>query len=83
MTAQNHPDWPALPISPIPIDRLVWPCHDINPDHLHEVGDVPLSTGPIHVERLTDGSYFIHDGRHRAIRAQQTGAATIHAHVLP
>lgn len=74
-------DWAALPIQHIPLDTLVWPCHDIDPAHTHPAPDAELSAGPIRVQRLLDGSHFIHDGRHRAIRAQLDGAATIPAYV--
>lgn len=65
----------------IPLDLLVWPCHDIDPDHLCLTDDpsVPLSDGPIDVERLRDGHYFVHDGRHRVIRAKLRGESEIDA----
>lgn len=74
--------WPAIPIVDAPIDRLVWPCHDISPDHLHPLPGQPLTTGPIHLEQLADGSLFIHDGRHRAIRARLAGEQAISARIL-
>lgn len=63
---------------------LVYPCHDIDPHHVHPAPDAPVSSGPIHVERLTGGAgdLFIHDGRHRAIRAKLAGLETIPARVL-
>lgn len=66
-------NWHEHPIQPLPINRLVWPCHDINPDHVHPHDGRQLTTGPIHVQQLLDGSLYIHDGRHRAIRAQLRG----------
>jgi hypothetical protein len=76
-------DWSSLPLTDVPVDRLVWPCHDLDPAHVHALPGVELSSGPIHVQMLIDGSAFIHDGRHRAVRAALRGDATIPAHVLP
>lgn len=76
-------DWAALPIQHIPLATVVWPCHDIDPDHVHSVEGVELSTGPIHLEQLLDGSHFVHDGRHRVIRAQHAGHTHIPARIHP
>lgn len=73
--------WAALPVETVPVDRLVWPCHDIDPAHTHSVSDRPVAEGPIHVEQLMDGSLFVHDGRHRAIRATLRGDRSILARV--
>lgn len=75
-------DWSALPLRRVPLWQLVWPCHDIDPAHIHPAPDLSVSTGPIHVQELIDGSLFIHDGRHRAARARLRGEATIDAFVL-
>jgi hypothetical protein len=77
-------DWDALPVTEVPVALLVYPCHDIDPGHIHPAPDFPVSSGPIHVERLTggQGDLFIHDGRHRAIRAIRSGQRTIPARVL-
>lgn len=75
-------DWSALPISDVPIDRLVWPCHDLDPAHTHPLPDAAVTQGPICVEELVEGSFFVHDGRHRAIRAQLGGETSIAARVL-
>jgi hypothetical protein len=75
-------DWTNRPVTAVPLHLLVWPCHDIDPGHVHPQPGTVTSTGPIHVEQLIDGHYFIHDGRHRAIRAGLNGEATIPARVL-
>ena len=75
-------DWSTLPIEDVPLDRLVWPCHDIDPAHVHAHPGVTLSSGPIHVQELVDGALFVMDGRHRAIRAQLAGATHLPARVL-
>jgi len=74
-------NWHNLPTRRIPLDLLVWPCHDINPAHAHGTTTDALTTGPIHVEHLLDGHYFIHDGRHRAIRAGLAGQTHIDARI--
>jgi hypothetical protein len=74
-------DWAALPIQHIPLDRIVFPCHDLDPDHVHAIDGLALSSGPIHLEQLLDGSLFVHDGRHRVLRAQHAGDATIPARI--
>lgn len=75
-------NWQELPVTMVPLDQLVQPCHDIDPAHIHPAPGQPVSTGPIHVEALVDGSYFIHDGRHRAARARLDGLAVIAARVV-
>lgn len=75
-------DWSSLPLEDVPLERLVWPCHDISPDHVHALPGVELSAGPIHVQALVDGSWFIHDGRHRALRAALAGLTHLPARVL-
>lgn len=76
-------DWTALPIQQAPLHRIVFPCHDIHPEHIHPDDGVTVNTGPIHLEQLLDGSLFVHDGRHRYHRAAHRGdthiAARIHA----
>jgi hypothetical protein len=75
-------DWTTLPIEDVPLERLVWPCHDIDPAHVHPDPGVSLSAGPIHVQLLVDGSAFVHDGRHRSARAALAGHTHIAARVL-
>jgi hypothetical protein len=75
------PDWTTLPIQQAPLNRIVFPCHDIHVEHIHPDDGVTLSTGPIHLEQLLDGSLFIHDGRHRYHRAAARGQATIEARI--
>jgi hypothetical protein len=75
------PDWQRLPLALIPLDRVVFPCHDLDPEHVHSATTGPVSVGPIHVERLLDGDYFVHDGRHRTLRARTLGHASIWARV--
>lgn len=76
-------DWGNLPVRAIPVDRCVYPCHDLDPAHHHPVVGALVRQGPIHVQELVDGSFFVHDGRHRLIRATHLGETTIPARVYP
>jgi len=73
-------DWTSLPIQPVPVERIVFPCHDLDPDHVHGIAP-DLTTGPIHLQQLLDGDYFVHDGRHRTLRARLRGDTHIEARV--
>ncbi len=74
----------GMTLRPVPVARLTWPCHDLDPSHHHPEADsdLVLETGPLRVEELADGSLFVHDGRHRAIRAQARGDDFVLAYVL-
>lgn len=76
-------DWDLLPLEEIPIAKLAFDCHDLQAEHVHVTNpDLVLSHGPIHVQALIDGRYWIHNGRHRTLRALQTGASTITCRVF-
>jgi hypothetical protein len=72
--------WVALPTTEIPIDRLVWDQKGISYPHIRALAHNP-NPEPIRVERLYDGRYFIHNGRHRAHRAMLDGETMIQAKV--
>lgn len=76
-------DWNAIPPRAVRVAALVWPDHDLDPDHL-QPGRHPRDGEPIRVEALRGdpGRYFVHDGRHRAIRARNRGQDLMAAHVL-
>lgn len=75
-------DWDLLPLEDIPISKLAFDCHNLHPEHVHNIHpDLALSVGPLHVQRLLDGRYWIHNGRHRCLRATNSGAVTITARV--
>lgn len=74
-------DWEALPSHWVPLDRLVYPSHDMYEEHMN--GSAPnLSHGQPWVEQLVDGSFFVHDGRHRIERAKRAGHYAIKCKVL-
>lgn len=72
--------WVALPTVEIPIDRLVWDSYHISYQHIRALVHTP-NPEPIRVEKLYDGRFFIHNGRHRAYRAMLDGQETIQAKV--
>lgn len=75
--------WAFVPVRAVRVDALVWPDHDLQDDHLGTEAH-PRDHEPILVEALTGdpGRYFVHDGRHRSIRAQRRGTDIISARVL-
>lgn len=64
------------------VARLRWTLQAIDARHLTEHGGVELTDGPILVSPMNDGNLFVHDGRHRAIRAQRRGDAMIEGELL-
>jgi hypothetical protein len=74
-------EWEAIPKETILVADLVFPLHDIDPQFIWPAQGVRLENGPIRVERLNTGQFFIHNGRHRAIRAMLAGDLTIEAKV--
>lgn len=75
-------DWRELPVRFVPVAALVWPDHDIHADEL--VSPHPRDGEPVCVEalRADPGRFFIHDGRHRVLRAIGRGDAMVAAHVF-
>lgn len=75
--------WTFVPVRPVRVSALVYPDHDIHEEELDE--RVHRRDGePIFVEALRGdpGRYFVHDGRHRAIRAARRGVDIISARVI-
>lgn len=76
-------DFTRLPTRLVPLRDLRWGDNGINKDHLsephirREIDDVPIS-----VEMLVSGHGFVHDGRHRVIRALARGEHEIEAYIL-
>ena len=73
-------EWDALPTVPVPVGELVFTLQNIDPASIWPLCGA-RATEPIRVERLNTGQYFIHNGRHRAIRAQLEHKLTIEAKV--
>jgi hypothetical protein len=74
-------NWSDYPIQHVALTRIVFPCHDIHVEHIHPDDGVTVTTGPIHLEQLIDGSLFVHDGRHRYHRAAARGDTHITARI--
>jgi len=47
--------------------------------HLFPAEATVCETGPIVVSRMNDNNWFVHNGRHRCIRALLNGETTISA----
>jgi hypothetical protein len=74
-------DFLSFPLQWIDIKDCVWPDHDLNKDHLGEPERRrDNDNDPIFVEQLVTGHWFIHDGRHRLLRARARGEHQIQAY---
>lgn len=73
-----------LPEEEIPVNqKIVW-ADNGNPlsfRHIRDLLDHP-DKSPIWVEQVISGHYFVHNGRHRVMRAFLDGRETINAKVL-
>lgn len=56
-----------------------WTLQEISLAHIFPSTGTIMETGPIVVSRMNDGNYFVHNGRHRCIRALLSGLTTIFA----
>lgn len=56
-----------------------WTIHDLFIEHVFPGPDTQVTTGPIVVDLMNDGRWFVEDGRHRVIRALLRGETTYHA----
>lgn len=76
-------DKKKLPRAMVRLDELVFPAHHIDEEHLADPEiKRTIDKEPIFVEQLIDDHWFIHDGRHRALRAMARGEEEIEAYVL-
>lgn len=67
----------------IPLHKVVFHCHDLHSEHVHVTDpSLPLSKGPIEVEALLQGEFYVHNGRHRVLRARERGEAWIDAIIM-
>lgn len=76
--------WAGITPEPITVDqKIVWAdmSHPISYRHIRDMIEHP-NNEPIRVEQLMSGHYFVHDGRHRVMRAFLDGKETINAKVL-
>lgn len=67
----------------IPLHKVVFHCHALDPEHVHVTDpNLTLSTGPIEVEALLQGEFYVHNGRHRVLRARERGEGWIDAIIM-
>lgn len=65
----------------VEVDRCVFTLQHISAPHLFGT-PADAEEGPIVVSRLSDGNYFVHNGRHRVTRARLAGVGLILAESL-
>lgn len=76
-------DFNTLPVRWVSIKDLRWDGDFISKDHLSEPERRrEIDDEPIHVEMLSTGHWYIHNGRHRTLRAKARGEYEIRAHAL-
>ncbi len=63
----------------VPVEQCRFTLQAISVPHLFEVPDLPRDEGPILVSRMDNGEFFVHNGRHRVIRARLAGDRWIDA----
>lgn len=63
----------------IPLSACRFTLEELSAAHLFPTEGTVCESGPIVVSRLNDGNYFVHNGRHRAIRAMLRGETFIEA----
>jgi hypothetical protein len=74
-------EFTTYPLLWIDIKDCVWPDHDLCEEHLAEPERRRENDDfPIYVEQLVTGDWFIHDGRHRLLRARARGEYQIQAY---
>jgi hypothetical protein len=66
----------------VPLNRCRWTVQHIDPRHVFPTPDLLLSSGPIVVSAMNDGNWFVHNGRHRCMRALLAGYTEIEAEEL-
>lgn len=72
-----------LPTRLVPLRDLRWGDNGINKDHLSDPHiRREIDDEPIWAELLVSGHLFVHDGRHRCLRALGRGEHEILGHIL-
>lgn len=67
----------------VPITRLRYTLQGIDPRHLEpEQHGITPTEGPLLISLLDSGDYYVHDGRHRTIRARHAGITHLDAELL-
>lgn len=70
------------PLFEVEVAKCVFTLQSISLPHLFAPDRHDTETGPIIVSLLSDGNYFVHNGRHRVIRARWTGETVLLAESL-
>lgn len=80
-TAFQHREEPAVApfVFQVPVAKCRFTLQAISAPHLFEKVDLPHEDGPLSVSVLSDGNYFVHNGRHRVIRALLDGTRYLDA----
>lgn len=63
----------------VPVARCRFTLQQLSALHLFPAPHTPVEDGPIVVSRLDDGQLFVHNGRHRVIRARLAGVDELDA----
>jgi hypothetical protein len=58
---------------PVELSKCRWTTQGIDPTHIFPDPSMEVNEGPILVSLMNDQNYFVHDGRHRCIRALLRG----------
>lgn len=66
----------------VELSKCRWTVQSIDPTHIFPNPSQELTEGPILVSYMNDKNYFVHDGRHRCIRALLRGELIIDAEWL-
>jgi hypothetical protein len=61
------------------VDKCRFTLQALSAAHLFPAPHTPVEDGPIVVSRLDDGQLFVHNGRHRVIRARLNGTLELDA----
>ena len=66
----------------LPLDKMRWTLQEVSLPHIWPAETTACEEGPVVVSQLSDGNWFVHNGRHRCIRALLRGEKDIEAEGL-
>lgn len=72
-------DTDARPTFDVRVDQCRFTLQSLSAAHLYPAQHTPLDSGPIVVSRLDDGGLYVHNGRHRVLRARLAGQQWLNA----
>lgn len=70
---------PSPVVFRVPVQQCRFTLQALSPAHIYPGAHTVLECGPIVVSRLDDGGFFVHNGRHRVIRARLAGVEWLDA----